>query len=234
MTEDDWITATEPHEMLLFLRSGGKGSDRKLRLFAVACCRRIWSLLKDERSRRAVEVAEEFADGAARTEYLTDAYYAANVALLATDSTDQCYHAAASLACHVAYALPLHGCYCTSDAARATADTVADATENAIAYKAARGEELAIQSHILRDIVGNPFRPPPSITKGILLWNGGLIVRMAQAICEDRDFTQESMGVMADGLEEAGVDDASLLEHLRGPGPHCRGCFAIDMLLGKG
>jgi hypothetical protein len=89
------------------------------------------------------------------------------------------------------------------------------------------------QAHALRDIFGNPFRPPPSIAEGILMWNGGLIVKMAQAIYEDRDFTQERMGVLSDALEEAGVDDASLLEHLRGPGPHCRGCIAIDLLLGK-
>ena len=64
-----------------------------------------------------------------------------------------------------------------------------------------------------------------------LAWNNGIVVKMAQAVYEERAF--DRLPVLADALEEAGCADADLLSHLRGPGPHVRGCWAVDLLLGK-
>src|SRR4051812_20497860 len=69
MTESEWLKATDPQAMLSFLRASGKLSKRKARLFAVACCCRVWCLL-DPIGAGAVEVAERYADGAARAEDL--------------------------------------------------------------------------------------------------------------------------------------------------------------------
>src|SRR5437763_1443369 len=66
MTEQEWLKYAQPEQMLKFLR--GKVSERKLRLFAVACCRGIWHLITDKTCRRAVEVAERYSDGLASEE----------------------------------------------------------------------------------------------------------------------------------------------------------------------
>jgi hypothetical protein len=65
MNQHQWVSATEPQAMLAFLRGTGRVSERKLRLWGVACCRSAWGLLTDARSCRAVELAELYADGAA-------------------------------------------------------------------------------------------------------------------------------------------------------------------------
>lgn len=60
MTEQEWLAASKPRPMLKFLLD--KLTERKLRFFAFACCRRIWSLLSDDRTRNAVEAGERYAD----------------------------------------------------------------------------------------------------------------------------------------------------------------------------
>jgi hypothetical protein len=96
--------------------------------------------------------------------------------------------------------------------------------------RAAAKERLA-QANLLRDIFGNPFRPPFA---PLLL---DTVVSLAQAAYDERELPSGHLdpirlAVLADALEEAGAA-AELAEHLRGPGPHVRGCHVVDLLLDK-
>jgi hypothetical protein len=83
---------------------------------------------------------------------------------------------------------------------------------------------------LLRDIIRNPFHRPKRKTRAVEL-ESRTVQRLAQSIYEDRAF--DRLPIVADALEEAGCTDAEILAHCRGPGPHVRGCWVVDLLLGK-
>jgi hypothetical protein len=94
------------------------------------------------------------------------------------------------------------------------------------------------QCALLRDIFSNPFRPSPPLPPAVLAWNDGLVRRLAQAIYDVRDMPAGTLdagrlGVLADALLDAGCEDDEVVRHLREPGPHVRGCWAVDVILGK-
>jgi hypothetical protein len=91
--------------------------------------------------------------------------------------------------------------------------------------------EFFSQAAIIHDIFRNPFRPSPSLPPAVLAWNGGTVCRIAQATYGERSF--ERLPILADALEDAGCTDAAILSHCRGPGPHVRGCWVLDLILGK-
>jgi hypothetical protein len=91
---------------------------------------------------------------------------------------------------------------------------------------------------LLRDIFGNPFRLAPFIDPSWLAWGDGAAPKMAQAIYEEQSLPEGTLdtarlAVLADALEEAGYAGGEVLGHLRSDGPHVRGCFALDAILGK-
>src|SRR5262245_50559421 len=96
MTETEWGACVTPQPMLAFLRKRGQTSARKLRLFAAVCCRRIWPLLTDERSRRTVEVLEEYAEGTATKESLSAAARDAHMVAVQQAATDNPHASAAA------------------------------------------------------------------------------------------------------------------------------------------
>jgi hypothetical protein len=245
MTEAEWLACTDPAPMLEFLQD--KASDRKLRLFAVACCRRGWRSLRKTRSRKSVEAVEQYADGLVGVDKLAAAQAAADGAWMNTDdNTIEEY--AAALAVEVA----------GSDAAEAAssatkaADVITHVAvygfdryeppateENQAAYQSLRATERTMQCCLLRCILGNPFLPSPPLPPAVLAWNDCTVRRIAAGIYDERHLPAGTLdtarlAILADALLDAGCDDEELIQHCRGAVPHVRGCWAVDLILGKG
>lgn len=228
MTEGEWLSFKAPESMLEHLR--GQATERKLRLFACACCRRIWHLIGDERGRTAVEVAERYADNLTGAEELRAGWTAASGDDLPDDNPEESAHLAALTATFCA----CHNSNCLHRASSSASDAVfytAYAVEGNedLAYDAEEAES-ADQCRLIRDIFGNPFRLA-KIDQSCLGWNDGTVPKLAQAIYDDRRF--EDLPILADALEDAGCHNADILAHCRQPGEHVRGCWVVDLLLGK-
>jgi hypothetical protein len=250
MTEHDWLNSTDPQAMLSFLRDRGMLSDRKARLFACAAVRRVWHLLTDQSSRSAVEVAEGYADGLlghAEIESVHDeagrfaeaAHGTAAMAATAVAVDSICQETMRYVLEAVAEAV---GVEARDDAWEETyqspgrSDEERWAADEAI-YREAAAKERASHADLLRDIIGNPIRPLSSLAPSLLTWQDGLVRRLAEEAYDKRQLPAgtldpDRLAVLADALEEAGAD-AELVEHLRGPGAHYRGCHALDFLLDK-
>jgi hypothetical protein len=238
VTESEWLGCNDPQKMLEFLQ--GKASDRKLRLFAVACCRRVWHLLTHERSMIAVNVAELYADDLKSDEELRRASYAADLfAVTAVQAAENSEGDKASYArFHAAAAASLAATEVSLQAAGSSAIFIARATAGNTPHDPGcpviASEGLAIAA-VLRHIVGNPYRPVALINS---TWLTPTVTTLAAAAYGERalpsgELNPIRLGVLADALEDAGCQDAVILEHLRGPGPHVRGCWVVDLLTGK-
>jgi len=234
MTEQDWLEINDPRLMLEYLR--GKASDRKLRLFACACCRQVWHLLTDKRSRLAVETAERYADGEA-----TDAILAA----VHNDASGARANAREPGWPNPGWRNSKWEAAGAADWATAIDDTLAVATYAAGSAREAAGIDSrygwatakAKQAALLREIFDNPFRPMTG-NSSWLTWHDRTVSRLAQAAYEERHLPEGTLdnsrlAVLADALEEAGCTNQDILGHLRGPGPHVRGCWPVDLVLGK-
>ncbi len=200
-----------------------KAGKRKLRLFACGCCRLIWDLLSDPRLREAVEVAERFADGEAGKEDL-GAAFGDLIGLTYGGYTPDSPGVQGRTAAHMALS-------CTAAKAASAALDMAYLPVPLAGYDVGGKSGNAILCDLLRDVFGNPFQSPPAVCAAWLAWGNGKVPNLAAAIYADRAF--DRLPVLADALEDAGCGDADLLGHLRLPEPHVRGCWAVDLLLGK-
>ncbi len=308
MTEQEWLSSTDPAAMLKIAASNAHGrvaSDRKLRLFAVACCRAVECVvapckhcengkirigfggrhgygppidcpvchgtgrtggLTDPRSRRAVEMAERYADGEVAAEAIqTGTWFSQRVYEGVKDAEVERMLRLVRL---------VGGGLLGPEGQGVVPVSGADAGGETPVVMG------AVQAALLRDIVGNPWREPSlcgkerpyrdpsgkdwyacSACKDILRWNDRTIPRMAEAIYAERAWNR--MPILGDALEDAGCGDVDILNHCRGMerviatgaahlstaalesgateeeqwlplrAPHVRGCFVLDLLLGK-
>ncbi len=214
MTEREWLACTNPMSMLNFLT--GKASERKFRLFACACCRRIWHLITEPALQSAIHIAEKYADGKATTK-------AAAKAAIGLDA------GASSVRAAVFSAVSLEGrpAYGAAIAARGAVVAALTHSEWGEADDAP-ASEFQKQADYLRDLIGpTAFRSVPIEPE----WLTASVRALAQDFYEER--ASEVLPILADALEDAGCTNADILSHCRIPGPHVRGCWLVDLLLNK-
>jgi hypothetical protein len=178
--------------------------DRKYELFHAACWRTAWHRMTDGRTKQHVELLERYADG-----------------LVPEDEWRIADRATTLVVRDLATVTDEGG-------AEAAAGTVRYETWGVRDDTAVVHVEGALQCRFLRDIFGNPFRPVLFAPR----WKTETAVALAAGIYADRAF--DRLPVLADALEEAGCDHLDILAHCRGPGPHVRGCWVVDGVLGKG
>jgi hypothetical protein len=239
MTDTEWLECMDPNKMLAFL--DGKSSNRKLWLFACGGCRRHTDLLADRRCRAAVEAGERYADGEASYDERTEASEEAfcRRADLTGDKRLEAIAIAAAFSVvdpgHWDSALPP---ITTAEAVGRTSEDLIHLAELSVATvhygetmekgrQQAADLERAAQCNLLRCVIGNPFRPlviNPS-------WRAPSVVHLAGRIYEDRAF--DRMPELADALEIVGCENLDILAHCREAREHVRGCWVVDMLLGK-
>ncbi len=247
MTEEMWQNSARPIDLLGFLRVGRgrallrntmdkEGVLRKQRLFLTACCHRIQDLLSDERCRQAMTVVERQADQAALPSEIAHAqletasvYKALRSRSAASQYTAVC---AVMEMTRLAERKSFSHCIYAADLVVSARLSSYRELQQSVSGTANPDEIIRIQEEqsqatCLRDLFGNPFHP-----KGVeASWRTATVLALAGQMYESRDFGP--MPILADALEDTGCDDAEILNHCRGPGPHVRGCWVLDLILGK-
>jgi hypothetical protein len=207
MTEQEWLECDVVGRLLASVQ--GRTSGRKLRLLAVACALRVLPLTRDEWTRYAVNLALRYAEGDLPDGPPGDVYegYAAECDCIGEPGL---YHSL--------HPDPFQAAYRMAECAAAHQGPAT----------AQRGSPSGL-ADLARDIFGNPFRPVPLD----LAWRTPTVVQLAHAASDEDHLDPARLAVLSDALEDAGCTDTNLLTHLRSAGPHVRGCWALDLILGK-
>jgi hypothetical protein len=247
VNESQWLTTSDAQEMLRWLcdrhhSHRRKAGQRKLRLFGCACCRLRWDDMVQPGSRAAVEFVERWADDPSAAAGLEQAQQEAAKAdgevfdywvvrgnwnkgpeaRAQSQEQREASEAARGLV-HPSAGMSARA----NDVMRRRVGEGAPGTDQEKTHRAWKSR-LGRMAHLLRDIFGNPYRP----VKLKPAWRTAAVVGLAQTMYESRDFA--AMPVLADALEDAGCDNPHVLAHCRGPTAfHVRGCWAVDLVLGR-
>jgi hypothetical protein len=237
MTETEWLASKDPCVMQNFLRdewgeSRRKIGRRRLRLFACACVRGIWPLLRNPGSRQALYYAELYADGQTTEHDLATATQQAKAAVRAEypnfEALSPAHGEAAQAAGHAVakrYDLGNHPSvvHATFAAASAWAKNEGEVWRERLWW-----QRQAVHADWLRDIYGNPFRSVAFSPQ----WRTDTATALARQMYESREF--DAMPILADALQDAGCDCDEVLNHLRDASvTHVRGCWVTDLVLNR-
>jgi len=250
MNEEEWLNCTDLTPMLEFLQ--GKVSDRKLRLFCCGCCRTVWDEFDSQFEQRAIDAVERFVDGNATSNELDTFHQHSKDCLTeATARNEQSeddgspesleialFHCRAALIERTIDPFGWATNYLTGTR-RAKAASISQWIVDCRYFrnwlakkrnltKPARDAMRSLHCRLLRDIVGNPshhvtFAPA---------WLTSTVLELTRLMYESRDFS--AMPILADALQDAGCENDDILSHCRDEKQvHVRGCWVVDLVLGK-
>jgi hypothetical protein len=221
MNEKTWLKCTDPRQMLKHL--GAVPSDRALRLFSCACCRRAWGFARDKRLEPLLLLFEGLADGTVpnrRREPARERCY--------TITQADVGHSQHCLAWEMWGGMRKTFVRNDNDLGESAAAAFGYAAGNGSDFHRAKAAERAEQARLVREIFGNPFRP---ITFDPA-WRTDTVLTLARQMYESRDFS--ATPILADALQDTGCNDPELLNHLRAQNEaHFRGCWVVDRVLDR-
>jgi hypothetical protein len=228
MTELEWRHAVEPQKMLKHLT--GTAGERKLRLFAAACCRNIWYIIPKTPHQAALSVGERYADGIVDEQALEAAVKDVPKVHIGDNAEADPYHLDC-WRCDAVRSAIAAGKFGTASAG-SVCELASQAAAMVASYAAglnslsdiARRREQQRQAALLREIFGNPFRP----TAVNPIWLDDESTALANAIYDERQF--DRLPELAAKLEAAGCDRPEILTHFKNDRGHVAGCWALDLV----
>ena len=238
MTEQEWQASVDPFPLLRLLPAGT--CRRKRLLLVCAAWRLVWDSLPEEGSRPALGALEDLAESAGAAQRSDVEWTAMQIEeplwpQVWDDGGGFQPGWGAGTAAVAATMLVGAAAFDLGDAYLAAEAEAERAQEKVLREGAAPSRawahQMALLSACVRDIFLNPFRPSPCLPPAVLCWNDGTVYRLAQGIYDERAF--DRLPILADALLDAGCDDEDLIAHCRSAGPHVRGCWAVDLILGK-